>query len=72
MAGMGKPPVVQPPPPPKVVRQPVPDDPKLKRAGQLAQENALRRSGRQSTMLTRKNREVVGAQTVAGGGDKLG
>jgi hypothetical protein len=69
MAGLmgGKPKTPAPPPPPKPVRQPTPADPELQRAGARAQSDAMRRSGRLSTILTDQAKEVTGSS-----GQKLG
>jgi hypothetical protein len=55
------------PPPPKPVRMPNETDPEVHAAGMRARENALRRSGRLSTIMTDQTRETTGSS-----GQKLG
>jgi hypothetical protein len=55
------------PPPPKPVRMPNETDPEVQAAGMRARENALRRSGRLSTIMTDQTRETTGSS-----GQKLG
>ena len=54
---------VKTPPPPKPVRMPVETDPDVLAAGRRAREDALRRDGRLSTILTDQNRETVGSSS---------
>lgn len=52
---------------PKPVRMPTETDPEVRAAGIRARENALRRSGRLSTIMTDQTRETTGSS-----GQKLG
>lgn len=57
------------PPPPKAQRMPVETDPSVQAAAMRNREDAMRRSGRMSTILTDQTGEVAGParQTLGGG-----
>lgn len=62
MGGMFSKPKIPPmPEPPKPIRMPVQQDPEIVAAGKRAKESALRRSGRQATILTRNLQGTSGA-----------
>ena len=69
--GGSTPPMPEPPEPPKVVRAPTEQDPSVLNASKRTRKQALSRSGRRSTLLTRNTQNKT-TNPIASSGSNLG